>query len=69
MSTRAPIERTDLPSGVGADYAADDPHRPLGGYAVLTGTFGALMTGGLLLSHRSGRALPERISASDVLRS
>jgi len=56
---------TDLPGSLGAEYAADAEYRPLGGYAVLTATFGAAMAGGLIAGHRSGR-LPERIPVQDV---
>jgi hypothetical protein len=67
MSTSTEKDRTDLPGALGADYAADDEHRPLGGYAVLTGAFGAALTGGLVAAHRSGHDLPERLDARDVL--
>jgi hypothetical protein len=59
-------ERTDLPSGLGAEYAARSEYRPLGGYAVLTGAFGAAMTAGLIAARRNGR-LPERLGVADVL--
>jgi hypothetical protein len=58
---------TDLPLGLGAEYAADDEHRPLGGYAVLTTTFAACLAGGLIAARRSGHELPERIGVQDVL--
>jgi hypothetical protein len=67
MSTSHAHDRTDLPGALGAEYANDDEHRPLGGYAVLTGAFGAALTGGLVAAHRSGRELPERLDARDVL--
>jgi hypothetical protein len=67
MSTTAPKDRTDLPGALGADYAVDDEHRPLAGYASLTAVFGAAMTGGLVAARRQGRALPERFSAQDVV--
>jgi hypothetical protein len=44
-----------------------DQHHPLAGYATLTATFGATMTGALLLARKQGRELPERISAGDVV--
>lgn len=44
-----------------------DQHHPLGSYAALTATFGAALGGALLLARRRRRALPERISAGDVL--
>src|SRR3954471_8730474 len=62
-----PEDRTDLPGALGAEYAADDAHRPLLGYAVLTAIFGAGLTGGLAVARRSGRPLPERIALQDVL--
>jgi hypothetical protein len=66
MTTSPLTERTDLPGTLGAGYAADDEHRPLGSYAVLTGTFGALFTGGLIAASRS-HGLPERIPVTDVV--
>src|SRR3954471_9413119 len=67
MSTSPAKDRTDLPGTLGAEYAADDEHRPLGGYAVLTATFGTALTGGLLAAHRSGHELPERFGIQDVV--
>src|SRR3954471_12133413 len=66
MRTSPPKGRTDLSGALGADYAAEDEHRPLAGYALLTAAFGATMTGGLVAAHRSGRPLPE-LSARDLL--
>jgi hypothetical protein len=60
-------DRTDLPGALGAEYAADDAHRPLLGYAVLTAIFGAGLTGGLAVARRSGHPLPERLAVQDVL--
>jgi hypothetical protein len=65
--TTAPQDRTDLPGTLGADYGRDAQHRPLGSYAVLTGAFGAALGGALLAARRSGRPVPERLSAQDVL--
>jgi hypothetical protein len=65
MSTTSPP--TDLPFGLGTDYAADDEHRPLGSYAVLTGTFGALFAGGLVAATRARGGLPDRIPVQDVI--
>jgi hypothetical protein len=65
--TAAPHDRTDLPGTLGADYGQDDQYRPLGGYAVLSGAFGAALGGALLAARASGRPLPERPSAQDVL--
>jgi hypothetical protein len=44
-----------------------DQHHPLASYATLSATFGAAMTGSLLLARKQGRELPERISAGDVV--
>lgn len=67
MTTTRPQDRTDLPGAVGAEYAAEDEHRPLAGYAALTSVFGAAMTGGLVAARRSGRGLPEQFAVQDVL--
>jgi Protein of unknown function (DUF1360) len=63
----ATTERTDLPGNLGAEYAPPGEHRPLGGYAVLTAAFGVTLSGALLAARKSGRELPERISAQDVV--
>jgi hypothetical protein len=57
---------TDLPGALGVDYAAADDHRPLAGYAMLTGTFSAGLTGALIAAHRSGHELP-RLGAGDLV--
>lgn len=44
-----------------------DQHHPLAAYATLTACFGAALTGGLLLTRKRGRPLPQRIAAGDVL--
>jgi hypothetical protein len=41
--------------------------RPLAGYATLTLTFGATMTGGLAVARATGHDPPERIRAGDVV--
>jgi hypothetical protein len=58
---------TDLPGGVGEDYAQADEHRPLGGYVALTGAFAAAVGAAVAELRRSGRELPERIAAQDLL--
>src|SRR4051812_21911370 len=67
MTTTPRQDRTDLPGALGADYAAADEPRPLFGYAVLTSVFGAGLTGGLLAARRTGRSLPERFGAQDLV--
>jgi hypothetical protein len=56
---------TDLPNDLGSGYAGPAQHRPLGGYAVLSGIFGAAFTGALAVAARRG--LPERISPADIV--
>jgi Protein of unknown function (DUF1360) len=43
-----------------------EQERPLGGYAVLTGTFAALAAGFSTWVHCSGRELPERVAPGDL---
>jgi len=58
---------TDLPGALGADYAQDDEHRPLAGYSALTTTFGLALGGALAATRLTGRELPERLSAGDLV--
>jgi len=58
--------QTDLPGGLGAEYAAADDYRPLGGYAALTAAFGTALTTGLVAAHRTGR-IPDRIPPLDIV--
>jgi hypothetical protein len=51
---------------VTTDYAPDHEHRPLAGYAVLSGGFAAALGAALLDAQRSG-GLPERIGAADLV--
>jgi hypothetical protein len=67
MHASPPTHRTDLPGTPGADYAAAGEYRPLGGYAILTAAFGAAMTASLVAARRSGRPLPERLGAQDIV--
>jgi hypothetical protein len=55
--------QTDLPGPLGAEYARDAEHRPLAGYAAISGAFAAALAAALV----SGRPLPERIDARDLL--
>ena len=50
-----------------AGYAPAGEERPLAGYGVLMGSFGAALTGALALLRASGRTLPEGPRASDLL--
>jgi hypothetical protein len=58
------VTATDLPGTAGEDYAEASEHRPLGGYAALSATLTAAVTGGLLAAH--GR-LPERLPVQDIV--
>jgi hypothetical protein len=59
---------TDLPGSLGAGYASEgDEYRPIGGYAVLTGGFGAALAAALIAARQTGRGLPERIGAADLV--
>jgi hypothetical protein len=49
-----------------AAYSPDE-HRPLGGYALLAGLFGAALAGGVAGAERSGRRIPERVRVGDVV--
>jgi hypothetical protein len=58
---------TDLPGTIGEGYARDaDGHRPLAGYAVLSGGFIAAFTAALVEAQRAGK-LPERLDARDIV--
>ena len=61
MSTATQSELGDLISG----YSPREK-TPLGGYATLIGTFAGVATGFALWFRRSGRELPQRISAADL---
>jgi hypothetical protein len=54
---------TDLPGTLGVGYAGADEHRPLAGYALLSGGFVAGLAGGLL----TARDLPQDIAARDIV--
>jgi hypothetical protein len=58
---------TDLPEGLGADYAQDADHRPLAGYSGLSAGFGVALAGALAATHWNGRELPERLSVQDLV--
>jgi hypothetical protein len=66
MTTSAET-RTDLPFGLGTDYAADDEHRPLASYGLLTAAFGVLFAGGLTAAARARGGLPDRVGVQDVV--
>ena len=53
---------TDLPGTTGEDYAEAAEHRPLAGYAALSGTLAAAFAAGLVSAR-----LPERIAPQDVV--
>ena len=51
----------------GRGYAPPEEERPLRGYMILTGVFTALVATAVAGLRRSGKGLPERYSAGDVL--
>jgi len=53
--------------GAYSGYAAPGERPPFGSYAGLAGLFNAAMAAGLMGAKRSGRDLPERIEARDIL--
>jgi hypothetical protein len=53
--------------GAYAGYAAPGKRPPFGSYAVLTALFNAAMTAGVAGAKRSGRELPDRIEARDIV--
>src|SRR3954471_15515105 len=54
---------TDLPGTLGTGYVAgEDEHRPLAGYAVLSGAFAAALVAGLATARR-----PERLAVQDLV--
>jgi hypothetical protein len=50
-----------------AGYAAPEKRPPFGTYAALAGIFNAAYAAGLVGAKRSGRELPETVSAGDVV--
>ncbi len=59
-------ETVDRPGSLGAAYAGPDEPKPLGGYAILAGTFAASFVGGLVAARRAGHELPD-LSAKDIV--
>ncbi|HZU61777.1 MAG TPA: DUF1360 domain-containing protein [Solirubrobacteraceae bacterium] len=47
-------------------YSSDEP-RPLGGHIALVSVFGGAVTAAAVLQRRSGRALPDRFPAGDLV--
>ncbi len=60
-------ETTNRPDSLGAAYAGPDEHRPLAGYAILAGTFGATFAGALLAARRAGHELSVDLSVQDIV--
>jgi len=50
-----------------ASHYAPGQERPLGSYAILTGAFGAGLTGSLMALRAHDHELPERLTTHDVL--
>jgi hypothetical protein len=59
--------RTDLSGSIADGYAPPGEYRPLGGYTILAGIFGAGLGGALVVAQRCGPGLPERYSAGDIV--
>jgi Protein of unknown function (DUF1360) len=57
--------RGGSPDGVAAAYSAEP--EPLREYALLSAAFAAVLAGSLAAAERSGRPLPERVAASDIV--
>jgi hypothetical protein len=53
--------------GAYAGYAEPDQRPPFGSYAALTALFNAAMAAGVAGAKRSGRELPERVEAGDIV--
>jgi uncharacterized protein DUF1360 len=64
-----PAEDTKIAdvSAQASAYAPPGERPPLGSYAVTMAVFNVLFGGALLLAKRTGRTLPERVGAADVL--
>jgi uncharacterized protein DUF1360 len=56
------VTATDLPGTAGEEYAEAAEHRPLAGYAALSGALAAAFAAGLVRA-----PLPERIGAQDIV--
>ncbi len=62
MQVASPKPRSPLDG-----YAPDHQHRPIGGYSVLSGLFGAAFAGSLVAAHRAGKPLPPQLSTKDIV--
>ncbi len=65
-ATAENVDGRDL-RGSESERARKESERPIAGYATLTGLFGALCVAFAEWMRRSGRELPERIGAADLL--
>ena len=65
MATTAATER-EVPAPL-RDYAPPSERPPLLSYAAVIAVFNALFAAALLLAKRSGRELPERVGAADLV--
>jgi hypothetical protein len=57
----------DPPTSRGPFAGYSTEHRPLAGYTVLMGAFGAALAGATAAARASGREIPERIGPGDVV--
>jgi hypothetical protein len=66
MSAQTSAKITDVQAQI-SGYAPPEERPPLGPYAVTMAIFNALFGAALLVARRTGRTLPERTGAADVL--
>jgi hypothetical protein len=59
--------RSETGDGAFSGYAAPQERPPLASYGVLTAVWGAGFAGALLAARASGRELPDRVRAGDVV--
>jgi Protein of unknown function (DUF1360) len=64
VATETKAQQADGPF---AGYASPAERPPLGSYALVTALFNAVFAGSIAAARRSGRELPERVDAGDVL--
>jgi hypothetical protein len=63
---RSSADENEDGRGPFAGYAPHE-HRPLGAYALTAAAFGSAFVASLAAAERSGRELPERLSARDLI--
>ena len=63
------VDTADVHAGDGplAGYAEQDERPPLAAYATFAAVFHAAMAGAVVAARRSGRELPQRVDAGDIV--